>query len=135
MSVMTICGGIALTPLGKKEYNRIKNQLKKERGKEYVTQTMETSIASLAQSIDMMNIAAETISQEGMTITSGREGETTKTHPALNTVREMQVQIRLSLVELGMTPKSRAAMNIAIPTEQKDGGFAAIAKSMNQDEE
>lgn len=135
MSVIYICGGIVLTPAGKKEFNRIKNQLKKERGKAYVTPLIETAIASLAQQMDFMNSALESVAIEGMTIQSGREGETTKANPALNIVKEYQTQIRLSLIELGMTPKSRAAMNIAIAEEKKANGFAAIMSQQEEDED
>ncbi|MBL0525224.1 MULTISPECIES: phage terminase small subunit P27 family [Aeromonas] len=130
-----MCGGILLSGAGKKEFNRIKNQLKKERGKLYVTPLIETAIASLAQQIDFMNEALNIVAIEGMTIQSGREGETTKSHPALNIVKEYQTQVRLSLIELGMTPKSRAAMNIAIAEEIKANGFAAAAAAYKDDDD
>ncbi|NEX88887.1 P27 family phage terminase small subunit [Aeromonas rivipollensis] len=127
MSLITICGGIALSPAGKKEYNRIKSQLRKERGKEYVTPTVETAIASLAYQIDLMNSATQDLAVTGMTITSdSREGTTTKANPSLNLVKEMQTQIRLSLIELGMTPKSRTAMKIESDTKQENAVTALL---------
>ena len=126
----TIVGGIYLTPEAAKIYRSYKSLLKKERG--FYSSSDDAAVALLATQIDDLNKCTIELEEWGSSVieSDSRDGTSRKAHPAAKTKKELNTQIRLSLIELGMTPRIKKQMAIEASQKQQNA-VADLLKTLN----
>ncbi|WP_330544488.1 P27 family phage terminase small subunit [Aeromonas hydrophila] len=125
---ITIVGGMVLSPEAAKIYRSYKSLLKKERG--HFTASDDASVALLASLIDDRNKCELELIEYGSRVieSDSREGVTRKAHPAATEKKDLNIQIRQTLIELGLTPKSKKQMAIEAAQKQEN----SITKMMEE---